>query len=84
MNERIEELFQQAMHVEEPEGLFPREVFDEQKFAELIIRECVDRIQGCQLVEGYDPNRFDDFERGYQRAINKAASQVLLHFGVEQ
>ena len=44
MNERIRELIKQATHVEEPDGLFPREVFDEQKFAELIVRECIDVV----------------------------------------
>ena len=45
MNERIQELIKQATHIEEPDGLFSREVFDEQKFAELIVRECIDKIE---------------------------------------
>lgn len=40
MNERIKELAEQATRIEEPDGLFPREVFDQEKFAELIVREC--------------------------------------------
>ena len=40
MNERIEELIKQATVLEEPDGLFVREVFDKEKFAELIMREC--------------------------------------------
>ena len=44
MNERIQELIKQATHVEEPDGLFPREVFDKEKFAELIVRECTNII----------------------------------------
>lgn len=40
MNERIRELVAQATRIEEPDGLFPREVFDQEKFAELIVREC--------------------------------------------
>ena len=40
MNERIRELMTQATHIEEPDGLFLREVFDREKFAELIVREC--------------------------------------------
>ena len=39
MNERIQELKKQCYRVEDPEGLFPREVFDEEKFAELIVKE---------------------------------------------
>ena len=40
MNERIKELIKQAT-VLENDDLFVREVFDKQKFAELIIKECV-------------------------------------------
>jgi hypothetical protein len=40
MNDRIQELIKQAMFLEEPDGLFVREVFDKEKFAELIIKEC--------------------------------------------
>ena len=48
MNERIQELIKQATHVEEPDGLFPREVFDKEKFAELIVRECAALIPAEQ------------------------------------
>lgn len=41
MNERIRELAEQATNIEEPDGLFPREVFDREKFAELILLECI-------------------------------------------
>ena len=40
MNERIQELIKQATILEN-DDLFVREVFDKQKFAELIIKECV-------------------------------------------
>ncbi|CAB4129897.1 hypothetical protein UFOVP116_168 [uncultured Caudovirales phage] len=88
MNKRIQELAINCAgqldwdSPKDPES-FTFSCHELEKFAELIVKECVVRIQGCNLVEGYDPNRFDDFERDYQRAINKAASQVLLHFGVE-
>ena len=45
MNERIRELIKQATHVEEPDGLFLREVFDQAKFAELIVRECAELVE---------------------------------------
>mgnify|MGYP006272952625 CR=1 FL=1 len=40
MNERIRELIKQATVLEDDE-LFVREVFDKEKFAKLIIKECV-------------------------------------------
>jgi hypothetical protein len=39
MNKRIKKLAEQAMVLDDDE-LFVREVFDKEKFAELIIREC--------------------------------------------
>ena len=40
MNERILELAEQCYQIEDPHGQFPREVFNQEKFAELIVREC--------------------------------------------
>lgn len=52
------------------------------KVSELIVKECVKRIQGCHLAEGYDPSAVGEYEMGYKKGIDKAASQVLLHFGL--
>lgn len=43
MNERIRELAEQAIYIEE-EGLFPREVFDKEKFALLIIYDFLSEL----------------------------------------
>lgn len=40
MNERIRELIKQATIIEDDE-LFAREVFDREKFAELIVKDCI-------------------------------------------
>lgn len=45
MNERIRELIEQATKVTEPNDPdYRHEVFDREKFAELIVRECCDII----------------------------------------
>lgn len=79
MNERIKELAEQA-------GFYSSEYGNAEesfiKFAELIVKECVKRIQGCHLAEGYDPSAVGEYEMGYKKGIDKAASQVLLHFGL--
>lgn len=68
MNERIKELIEQAqmdgdnIHYYSP-------VFAE-KFAELIVRECID------LVEGYTKQRT-------HTTFYKAEEQIKQHFGVE-
>lgn len=79
MNERIKELISQCWE----ERKYGPPWFDVDKFANLIVQECVTRIQGCHLAEGYDPEIVGDFELGYKKAIDKVSKQVLLHFGVE-
>ena len=51
MNERIRELAKEATVLEDDE-LFVREVFDKEKFAELIVRECA----AIALHEDHDPS----------------------------
>ena len=67
MNERIQELIKQATHIEEPDGLFLREVFDQAKFAELIVREC------AELVET---------QHSWITSV-AASALIRKHFGVE-
>jgi hypothetical protein len=52
MNDRIEQLAEQCwVHTNEP--LFaaksPHWEFDRQKFAELIVRECIDTVSDCSI-----------------------------------
>jgi hypothetical protein len=54
MNERIKELMAQATRIEEPDGLFPREVFDREKFAELIVRECIAQVRRDENGPAYE------------------------------
>ena len=82
MNERIQELKKQAWeyaiavhdgHIVPPldKEVWPMDkVFDE-KFAELIVRECID------LVEGYTKQRT-------HTTFYKAEEQIKQHFGVEE
>ena len=77
MNERIRELIKQATHVEEPDGLFLREVFDQAKFAELIVRECVDIIE--KIPPGYKDYR-DQIEDAFRIA---SIVEIKQRFGVK-
>ena len=78
MNERIKELIKQSyVWVKLPETLYKADDdvegfldFDKKKFAELIIRECVELCQKCVddgCVEAEEP-----------------LSKILEHFGVEE
>jgi hypothetical protein len=44
MNERIKELAEQCTSWSEGSTWTSREVFDKEKFAELIVRECIDVV----------------------------------------
>jgi hypothetical protein len=70
MNERIRELSAQATRIEEPDGLFPREVFDREKFAELIVKECVNTLE------------FHGFEDAIPYVKWMATNKLGQHFGV--
>lgn len=49
------------------------------KFAELIVRECISRIDGCAVETSPD-----DFVKGYNKGVSKVSSQVKQHFGIDQ
>lgn len=82
MNERIRELAEQATTYIEPtsnsgEGW----VFNKEKFAEMIVRECVH----CVLNGRFDEEKFnadDLFDQGHNKALNDTAEGIKQHFGV--
>ena len=79
MNELIQELIKQATHVEEPDGLFLREVFDQAKFAELIVRECM-----LQCIKVENDVELSDYEGGFKDGALLCYQEIQEHFGVEE
>jgi hypothetical protein len=53
MNERIKELIKQATTIEEHKWGVSYDNFDKEKFAELIVRECMSEL----YLHGYDDAR---------------------------
>ena len=87
MNERIKELAQQATILEHDE-LFVREVFDREKFAELIVRECVEICaKENWKTLGVPVSGLRRFDRGIlsgRRIMSKElCDKIEEHFGVE-
>ena len=80
MNERIRELAHEAgLPTYNPDGI-PTKL---EKFAELIVRECICLVlNGKYDEEKYNPN--NDFDRGHNRALDNAAEGFKQHFGVEE
>jgi len=70
MNERTRELLLQATTLRGPP--FIRFKVDQEKFAELIVRECASR-----LVD------MDQQVKGQHNYYKHASIQVLLHFGIQ-
>ena len=67
MNERIKLL---ALKASDPKTGW----LDRQKFAELIVRECIDR---ASIGNGHGNNQWD-------RALTFASNSIKDHFGVEK
>jgi len=81
MNERIRQLAEQATSIQGPTPYNPLtfEVFDKEKFAELIVRECLELTLGKdrkQLLDKGDLNGAN--------LLQKDIVRVIKHFGVEE
>jgi hypothetical protein len=74
MNERIKKLAEQAGH--KPLGTFADELMDiyNKKFAELIIKECVNEIYVADVGD----------LKGKSYYLDKVAEHIEKHFGVEE
>jgi hypothetical protein len=92
MNERIRELKEQAWEyamavhdgliVPPPDKeVWPVDkVFDE-KFAELIVRECIDKITTYDLVPGHSA-KWEDIYDIHARLLQDLGEELKEHFGV--
>jgi hypothetical protein len=76
MNERIKELINESTCFKEgdTEGKYDIEVFDKEKFAELIVRECAKSLwtEECHNSD----LALEEFERN--------SAKIKEHFGVEE
>jgi len=87
MNERIKELAEQAMEtvdVSEKLGMPGTDlVFNPEKFAELIIRECIDKIETYRIPVGNSAAGEMACEWTYD-ALKEIRDDIKEHFGVEE
>ncbi len=84
MNQRIQKLAQQAGYVDNdtPYNCPTCESFNLEKFAELIVQECVNEIEfqyggGRELADGTHSPDWDD-------AIECVSAWVKRHFGIKE
>ena len=73
MNDRIRELLEEA-HRQTKGGIYNGHLSDwTEKFAELIVRECIDIAQDRANFPGFPPND-----------VNDIIDEIKEHFGVEE
>jgi hypothetical protein len=91
MNERIQELAEQAGFDCAPDGnvyhpdtgdQYPLDVYLE-KFAELIVQECIDKIETHQIPVGNSAAGEMACEWTYG-ALKEIRNEIKQHFGVEE
>ena len=77
MNERIREFAEQCV------GSRPYNTFDYEKFAELIVRECVQTLLDNTPEQFTNEEAEEDWDRGYDQAMRDCVHHIQEHFGVE-
>jgi len=81
MNERIKQLIKQCYETGPigKDGWPEYSNLNEEKFAKLIVRECVDIVSDTAV--NTPPN---DLFYGYNLGVNKAAENIKERFGIEE
>ena len=85
MNERIKQLAEQATEEvmrNTPSFLVTNEMWKE-KFAELIVRECVQTLIDNTPERYTNESAEEDWDKGYDRAMTDCVQHIKEHFGVE-
>jgi hypothetical protein len=60
-----------------------REVFNQEKFAKLIVRECINKITTYDLVPGHSA-KWEDIYDIHARLLQDLAEDLKEHFGIEE
>ncbi len=89
MNKRIKELAEQAgfsfKYKTAPDELNPgHKLQDLEKFAELIVRECVQTLIDNTPERYTNESAEEDWDKGYDRAMTDCVHHIKQHFGVEE
>ena len=83
MNERIEKLIEQCTMQSFSDCTGGVETFDKEKFAELIMRECIDKIETHRIPVGNSAAGEMACEMTYS-ALMEIRDEIKEHFGVEE
>jgi hypothetical protein len=81
MNERIKVLLDQCTN---PELTKPWPLIDTDKFAELIVKECVKAVKPDTEYPMESVDVVEEFHRGYWVGCNDSTMRIKQHFGVKE
>ena len=87
MNERIKELWSQAggHYNSGNQHTWPEHtITDPEKFAELIVRECISIVNEQKECLHEEQQYWHDRDYGYEMAVNDASKGIKQFFGVEE
>jgi hypothetical protein len=86
MNERIKELHNRACRLDMEQ--YPNAIPDgeriQQKFAELIVQECITIVDEQKECLHEEQQYWHDRDYGYEMAVNDASKGIKQFFGVEE
>ena len=83
MNERIQALAKEAGFIDRGTNHTAYMNFDHEKFAELIVKECIDKITTYDLVPGHSA-KWEDIYYTHARLLQDLGEELKEHFGVEE
>jgi hypothetical protein len=82
MNERVKQLWAKAAESNFGDSWEEQTAFMS-KFAELIVRECIDKITTYDLVPGHSA-KWEDIYDIHTRLLQDLGEELKEHFGVEE
>ena len=83
MNERIKVLAEQAGFIDRGTNHTAYMNFDHEKFAELIVAECISIVDEQKECLHEEQQYWHDRDYGYEMAVNDASKGIKQFFGVE-
>jgi hypothetical protein len=82
MNKKIEQLAQQSIEDSGQEFWWLTNDLVIEKFAQLIVRECIDKITTYDLVPGHSA-KWEDIYDIHTRLLQDLGEELKEHFGIE-
>jgi hypothetical protein len=82
MNEQIKQLWEEAAKTTQSDSWEEQTKFME-RFAELIVRECIDKITTYDLVPGHSA-KWEDIYDIHARLLQDLGEELKQHFGVKE